>query len=177
MRLDEAVESPPLACFNLLDQVSFVRILDPCHEPSFAAIAGQGLGDLPIELLLLRLVKQAPHGEDVAHGCLLEFTHLHMDLIDGRTDLGTVGMFLLHGSRQIDIGRAKLRLQSCTFCCELVFKLLQPGALIRAEVEFVVYEIMQALALRLRPPLSGNEGADTSRGHGKQDSKDDVETR
>ena len=110
MRRNERPESRLITCSDAFDQDP-VRIgIALRHSRSFARIAGQGGGNLPVKFALLFSIENAPHGKNMLHRRFLHVPHPGMNLIDGCCDFGTVFMLPVHRLSKLSIGTAQGKL-------------------------------------------------------------------
>ena len=97
----------PICCLaapaGIFDQGGLGPALRLRHGSLITRIAGERLGDLPIEQALLLGLEYLAHVEDVLDRGFLQFAHLRMHVINGRRDLGAIFMFSFHCLSQTGI--------------------------------------------------------------------------
>ena len=155
--LDELAESPLVTGPHLRDKGLIRIVARPRHGASVARVAGQGVGDLAVELALLLGFENFTHVEDMPYRCFLQIAHTRMHLVDRGRNLGTVLVLIFHRLGEPGIGCARRSFEPCPFDSETSLERIETLLLVGRQGEFVVHEIVEAGAsLVIGPAVRGN---------------------
>ena len=116
--LDELAESPLVSSPRLRNKGLIRIVARPRHGASVARVAGQGVGDLAVELALLLGFENFTHVEDMPYRCFLQIAHTRMHLVDRGRNLGTVLVLIFHRLGEPGIGCARRSFEPCPFDSE-----------------------------------------------------------